>query len=499
MRFLLRAFRGLGLAVLTLALVGWGALSLVRAIDDRQAERSPRGAPPERVIPAEMAVLKPETVRPRLAAHGRVASARTLELHAAAGGRLVHLSPAFRDGGRVIEGERLWRVDPAAAKSALARARIARDEADAEARIAADALELARKDFEGAGRQRDLRARALQRQEDMRDRGIGSETAVETAAIALVEAEGRHIAREQALIAAENRAALAEIALRLARLAVEDAERALAETEMHAPFAGLVAEADVALGRRVAAGERLGVLFDPEAYEAAVEAPGRAVSRLLDSEGRVPALEASVRLALDPEGPAYPAELLRIGAASGPSGAGRTLHLGLAPEAARTLRPGDFVTAEIVEPPIEGVARLPARALDAEDAILVLGEDDRLKRVTLDVVRRLGDEVLAAGAPFGALYLERRRPQFGPGVKVEPLVPDPPEDPDRDAAAEVGERVALSAEERARLTALVAAEAALSPERRARLLADLEAPEVSRATLERIERLGDAAARPSGG
>ncbi len=495
MRFLSRALGGLGLAALTLALIGWGALSLGRAIEAERAETPPRAAPAERTIPAEMAVLTRETVRPRLLAHGRIASARTLELHAGAAGRLVHLSSAFRDGGRVAADDVLWRVDPAGAASALARARISRDEAEAEARVAASALELSRRDFEGAGRQRDLRARALERQEDMRDRGIGSETSVEAAAIALVEAERQRISREQALNAAETRAAVAEIALRRARLAVEDAERALAETEMRAPFAGLVAEADAAPGRRVAAGERLGVLIDPTAYEAAVQAPARAVARLLDAEGRAPALEARVRPALAPEAAALAARLLRVGAVSGPAGAGRTLHLGLGPEAAGALLPGDFVTAEIEEPPVEDVARLPVRALDADDAILILGGDDRLERVTLDVTRRLGDAVLAADAPFGALYLDRRRPRFGPGVKVRPILPEGVERP----AAAGGRRVALSAADRARLAALVAAEPALSPEGRAQLLTDLAGPEISRATLERIERLGTGGARPSGG
>lgn len=481
MRFLARSLTGLALACLTLALVGWGALGLWRTIEAERAAEAPRPPRAERAIPVQVANLRPETVRPTFAAYGRIEAARRLELRAAQGGALVELSAQFRDGGEVAEGELLFRIDPAEATSARERARIARDEAEAEARIAAAALELARKDFEGAGVQRDLRARALARQEGLRDRGIGTETATETAALALAAAEQALVAREQALLAAENRAAVAEIALRRAALALADAERALAETEMRAPFAGLLTATTATLGRRVAPGETLGELLDPTAWEAVVEAPSAEVARVLGPEGRLPALAAEVRLALGEESRAFPARLARVGATSDAAGAGRTLYLALAPAAARVLRPGDFVGARIEGRALEGVARAPAAALDAFDALLVVGEDDRLREVRLVVTQRLGNDVIAAEAPFGARYVLRRRPNLGPGVLVKPI------EPEVDAGPEA--RIALTPGLRAELAARVEAETSLSPEGRARLLADLQRDAIDRETLQRIEGL----------
>ncbi|MGM0586314.1 MAG: efflux RND transporter periplasmic adaptor subunit, partial [Pseudomonadota bacterium] len=290
--------------------------------------------------------------------------------------------------------------------------------------------------------------------------------------------------------------ARAEIGLRLARLAVDDAERALAETEMRAPFAGLLTDVAAAPGRRVSANERLAVLVDPTRLEAAFPVSNAEYARLLDATGALAERPARVSLETgDGQAAEMPAQLIRAGAAAGAGRTGRTLFARLTPEAGRLLREGDFVAVRLQEPPMEKVAVLPAAAATEDGRILVVGEDDRLEERAVSIQRRQGDRLVVAGAPFGARVVAVRKPQLGPGVKVEVLGPaGAPAGgaEDRLAAAE-GDFIALSEDRRARLVRLVRADAELAEAEKARLLDHLSAPRAPRDVVERLE------ARASGG
>ena len=40
------------------------------------------------------------------------------------------------------------------------------------------------------------------------------------------------------------------------------------------------------------------------------------------------------------------------------------------------------------------------------------------------ILRRQGDRLIVAGAPFGREYVTERQPQLGPGVLVRPIRPE---------------------------------------------------------------------------
>ena len=76
--------------------------------------------------------------------------------------------------------------------------------------------------MDAARQQATLRKQALIRQEDLRGRGVGTEAAVETAALAAASAEQSILSRRQALATAQTRIDQAE--LRLDRVAIALAE-----------------------------------------------------------------------------------------------------------------------------------------------------------------------------------------------------------------------------------------------------------------------------------
>jgi len=484
MRFLARSLFAVFLLSLTAGLLALSAHTLRDALAERRAAAPALRQGQERVFAVPVVTVTPERIAPVLETFGEIRARRRLELRAPAPGRVIWRAEGLEEGATVAEGELLLRLDPADAQAArdLAEADLAR--AEAERRDAARALELAGADLAAAGEQTALRARALDRQRDLAARGAGTEATVEAAELALAAARQAEVSRALALAQAEGRRDQADTALARQRIALAEAERRLADTEIFAPFAGRLAEVNTTEGGLFTGGERLGVLIDPTALEVAFRVSTAQYARLIDAGGAL--LPLPVTVALDVMGAEIVAEgrLDRVGAAVGEGQSGRLMLAAL--EAPRGVLPGDFVTLRLHEPALEGVARLPARAVDAEGRVLVVGADARLGEAQVEVLRRQGDEVLVAAPGLaGAEVVAARTPLLGAGIRVRPIRAG-------EAAAAGEDTVTLDADRRAELIARVEANPRMPAEAKARLIAQLSAERVPAALVARLD------ARPGG-
>ncbi|RVT82275.1 HlyD family efflux transporter periplasmic adaptor subunit [Rhodobacteraceae bacterium CCMM004] len=486
MRFLRRSLVGLFLLAVTLGLLALAGQGVRGALEDRASrEDRPRQAR-ERVFAANVVPLVPETIVPVLSTFGEVRSRRTLDVRTAVSGAVIELGDGVEEGGAVAAGQFLLRIDPAAAETALALARTDLQDAEAEVRDARRSVELAGDDLASARAQADLRTRALTRQRDLRDRGVGTEAAVEAAELAAATADQAVLSRRQALAQAEARADQAETRLARTRIAVAEAERDLAETEIRAEFAGVLADVAVVRGGLVSTNERLARLIDPEALEVAFRVSTAQYARLLDAEGRL--TRRPLRIALEVAGltVATTGTISRESAAVGEGQTGRLLFAAL--DAAQGFRPGDFAVVSVEEPPLDRVARLPASAVASDGTVLVLGAEDRLEVADVQLLRRQGDDVIVRAADLaGREVVAERSPLLGAGIKVRPIRP-------ADLAAEVPagpDMVELSDERRAKLVAFVEGNPRMPAEAKERVLAQLRAPQVPAQMVERIEsRMG---------
>ncbi|MFQ5623138.1 MAG: efflux RND transporter periplasmic adaptor subunit [Paracoccaceae bacterium] len=483
MRFFTRSLVGLVILGITLGLLMLAGGRIFSALEELEARDDRPTIQRERVFAVDIGTLETVTVSPVITAFGEVASWRMLELRAPASGRLVEMAPEFRDGGLVFEGELLFETDPSSAQTALDLAQTDLQEANSELAEAKVSVALAQDELQAAKRQKELREQALARQENLRSRGVGTEAAVEAAALAASSAEQSLLSQRQALAQAEARVNRAEISLRRREISLAEARRDLADTRFNVPFEGILSEVTAVRGRLVSKNEKLGVLIDPAALEVSFRVSNAQFARLLDGGGglrRVP-----IRATLDLDGlPITVTGLVdRAGAEVGQGLTGRLVFARLENVATGVLRPGDFLTVEIIEPELSGVAVIPAGAATAEGRILLVGEDDRLEEVTVTVLRRQADSLVVADAPFGRKFVTQRTPQLGVGVRVRPV--------GRGGAIEEPEMVQLTEEKRARLMATVKASKRMPDEVKKRLLGQLEKPEIRADTLSRLEsRMG---------
>lgn len=479
MRFLRKSLTGMFLLALTLGLLTYSAI-LVRDAVQARLGQEPRGSQArERSFAVNVVPVRFGAVSPVLSAFGEVQSRRTLELRASTRGRLIALADEFVEGGQVVPGQLLARIDPAQAQAGFDRAESDLLDAQAEQREANRAIALARDELDAARQQAQLRETALQRQKDLLSRGVGSASAVETAELALSAANQVVLSRRQAIANAEARIDQAATRLRRSQIALREAQRELNDTEIRAGFAGTLSAVSVVQGRRVSVNEKLGELVDTTALEVAFRVSTQQYARLLDGQGAL--VQAPVTISLETFGTDIRAtgQLDRESAQVGEGQTGRVLFATL--DNPRGFKPGDFVTVSLSEPELSQVARLPATAVGPDLQVLVIGEGDRLTSAPVEILRRQGDDVLIRAQGLeGREVVAQRTPLLGAGIRVKPLRPG--------AQLQVPEMVRLSDARRAKIRAFVEGNARMPGGAKRRILKQIEQDEVPAAMVARIEQ-----------
>ncbi len=489
MKLLTRGLGGIFLFALTLGILLLAGGQIFLAMRDAQNDSAAGRTPRERMFSVNVDMLESVTVKPVITSYGNVESWRSLELRTSVAGKLVELAPEFRDGGSVTAGQVLFQIDPAKLGTAAALAESDLAEAEAEVADAAAALLLTQAEIDAAEAQLELRTQALERQQDLQARGVSTDPEVEAAVLARSAAETALVGRKQAYAQAVTRASRSEITLDRKEIALAEARRMLAESTVTASFDGVMSEVTAVLGRLVSANEKLGTLIDPSALEVSFRVSNTQFARLLDEDGqlrpskvRLILVHGSTRVEVD-------GKIERAGAEVGEGQIGRLLYARLLGADASVLRPGDFLTVEIPEPALENVAIIPASAATADGRILLLGDGDRLEEVTVQILRRQGDEIIISEAPFERTYVIERSSQIGAGIQVKPLEPVSAEDAAATAAAPPAEpeMIVLDDERRAKLIAFIEANENMAAESKTRILGELAAPEVSLELVERFE------------
>ena len=485
MRFLRQSLMGLFLAAVTLGLLAYAAQMIRGAVETRLAAAAPELPNRERVFAVGVTTAEPGREIPVLEAYGEIRARRTLELRAAASGRVLEMAESFVEGGDVAAGEVLVRIDPVDAEAALDRVAADLADAQAEVRDAEVGLRLARDDLAAAEDQADLQDRALARQRDLEGRGVGTTAAVESAELTVAAARQTVLARRQAVAQAEARIAQAATRLRRSEIALAEAERRVADTVVTAPFDGLLTGVTLAQGRLVSANEQLATLIDPKALEVSFRLSTAQYARLLGGSAQLPTLPVEVRLDVAGIDLVTTGRIARDSAAVAEAQTGRLVFATL--DAAPGFKPGDFVTVQVEEPPLDQVVRLPAAALDGTGTVLALGPENRLESLDVELVRRQGNDVLVRGPGIaGREIVTARTPLLGAGISVRPLRREAD-----GATVETAEMLELTDERRARLIAFVEGNARMPADVKAQVLARLSEPRVPAQMVQRLEsRMG---------
>ncbi len=217
--------------------IGASGLAVFLVSQRPEPERRP---PPSRVPFAITAPARAGEGAIPVFGAGTVRARAEIDVAAEVSGKVVWVDPVFQSGGRVREGQVLFRIDDVDYRRAVEKARANVALQRVEVLKAREEAQVARKQYE-----------------QFKERQAASGAASEASPLALWQPQLE--AAEAAL--ARDAATLAETALNLARTAVK------------APFSGVVRTESVDVGQFVAAGRGVARLYASDAVEVVVPLP----------------------------------------------------------------------------------------------------------------------------------------------------------------------------------------------------------------------------------
>ena len=484
MRFLGRGLIGLLLFSLALGLLGLAGNTIKVAVQDRMNQEPRSQKARERTFAVKVVPAEVTSINPTLNAFGEIQSRKTLDLRMAASGQIQELSINFVEGGSVKSGELLVRLDDSDHQTAVDLAENNLIDAKNEVMEAARNLSFSKEELAAAEEQEKLRFRALTRQKDLVERGVGTAAALENAELSASGATQAVLSRKAAVDQAKNRGAQAETRLVRAELALKDAKRKLEDTKLYAEFSGLLSGVSLVKGGIVSANERLGQLIDPEVLEVSFKISTQQYTRLLNDNGELLKAPVSVALTNTEQGLNADGVIIRDSASVAKGQTGRQVYAKLTKSVG--FKPGDFVAVKVEEPTLNWVVKLPSTALDASNKVLLLGEGERLEEAQVKLMRRQGNEVIVRSRDLsGKEIIAQRTPVLGAGIKVKAI-----RSGEENEVAEV-EMLELTEERRAKLISAIETNGYIPKTVKERIIGQLTQPKVPADVVARIEsRMG---------
>ena len=433
---LVRAVVQIGL----MAAVLFGAYLGMQRLIDARPEREPRPRP-ERVSTIETVPAVLAANRPTLTLYGEVVAGRSIDLRAPTSGEIVEVSPDLRAGLRVEREQRLLAIDDFDARAALAEARAdlatTRGQiAETEARIAAEEAQIA-----ASEEQAQLAREDFERTESLVRRGTLPAAQLDQKRLALSQAEQGALTRRANLDLYAAQLSTQRAGVERLELRVEQAERALANTVLVAPFGGVVNGASAEVGRDVTPADVLVSLYDDERLEARFLLTDAQYGRVATDADPLIGRPVSVTWTVGGTPYEFAGEVDRIGAEIATDRGGVEVFARIDASGADVrLRPGAFVEIVLPDRTFADTFRLPETALyDERDVYVNAGgtlERRAVERLAYDgedvIVRAAAENGLAAGERVMITRISR----VDAGLSVR----EPGEAPDSPAGAAGGGR-----------------------------------------------------------
>lgn len=376
--------------------------------------------------PAREEVWTVETVKAAFARHqptirlyGETQSGRDVALRTLVSGEIVEVAPDLKVGALVEAGTPLVRIDSFDYSGKLIEARANLAEAEARLREIEAGLVAERDALEGAREQLDIGVRDLERAEQLVQRRSLSERSVDDRRLVLSQ-------REQAVQQRINNVAMQEARADQQRAAIErlqrqvvEAQRALKNTTLVAPFTGYVSELNAQVGRVVGSNDAVVTLIDRGEIEVAFTLSDRQFGRIVGAEGTIVGRPVTVNWWVGDDPVVFEGHVARLAPQIRAASGGVRVFATLDGDSHRdVIRPGAFVEVLVPDRVYDSVVNLPETAIYPDNTIFVIEEERMVPRV-IEIVGFDGANVLVRGdVAEGDSILITKIAVAGEGVKV---------------------------------------------------------------------------------
>lgn len=417
MRFTYRAIIGFIIFALTII----GAVFTLGRIGESMAYERPDFEEQafERRWTVTTLVLEPTDVIPQINRFGTIVPQDITTIRSAVNGIMESKKASLENGEFVSAGDVLFELDPFPFETAVAEAEIALAAAvNQRERLEIDLKNMTAQ-IRSAELQQQIASQNFARQQNLQTQNVVSNSAVEVAqsnlSVANAALEARHLAIETVL----NQLAAQDLSIASARLSLATAKKALDDATIEAPHSGIISDLNFSVDAPVGVSEPLVTITDPTSYQVKFQLTDRQYAQLLNDSIGLIDRPVIVTWQLGEEALTFDASIRQISPTLDQSNGGIEVLAKLKGlELTTPLRQGAFVFVEIEEEPLSGIYQLPTKAVSEDGAIFVI-EDDRLREVSGDILRRFDDQLivdlpLAAGTEIVA----NRYAQLAPDVPV---------------------------------------------------------------------------------
>ena len=190
-----------------------------------------------------------------------------LEIRPLVSGRLDYVSEKFVEGGYVKSGDILFRLNQKDYLNELEIAEIDLEDTKAQLSEAISKLDYANLEFEVSESQLNLRKNALDRQTQLAESGLITSSQLENTQLAYSSSKQQFLNKQNLVKSSKNAIDKLKIQLKRRSISIDKAKRNLDETEIKAPFDGIIASVNILPGSVINKNEKLGTLLDPNSIE----------------------------------------------------------------------------------------------------------------------------------------------------------------------------------------------------------------------------------------
>ena len=287
---------------------------------------------PEKSWPVSVIEAQYSDVQPTLSLFGEVITSRRSELRSLVGGQVVQVGENFKEGAVVKKGELLLRIDDFEYKNAVI-------EESAK-------LQVMNRDFD--------RADELFKQgnisEQFRDNALLEKTKQE--------------------------------------LVLSEVEKDLRDTELFAPFDGVINDVQATLGKQVSTfNDKIGEIIDIKNMEVRFSLSKAQYGRLLEDTDKILGRKIEMSWTVGKRDLVFNASVSRVGAeiTSNTGGVNIFANIVINSGEESPLRPGAFVRLKMPDKIYESVVSIPETAV-YEDKYIFIVNDQRLKKIMIEIL-----------------------------------------------------------------------------------------------------------------
>ena len=326
----------------------------------------------EKSWPVSVIEAQYDDVNPTLALFGEVITSRRSELRALVGGQVIEVGENFKEGAVVKKGELLLKIDDFEYRNSVI-------EETAK-------LEVMNRDFERA--------------DELFKQGSISEQFRDNALLEKTQQE----------------------------LVLSESEKDLRDTELFAPFDGVINDVQATLGKQVSTfNDKIGEIIDIKNMEVRFSISKAQYGRLLEDESAIVGRAIEMKWTVGQRDLTFDAYISRVGAeiTSNTGGVNIFANIELDNDQETPLRPGAFVRLRMPDKTYKSVISIPETAV-YEDEYIYIVKDQRLKKAVIlisgydqsNVLIQPIDELMIEN---GDLIVTNQLREAGEGVKVDIL------------------------------------------------------------------------------